>query len=256
MKSRKYYVVWKGRRAGIFTTWAEAEAQVKGFAGARHKAFNTRAEAEAAFGNRAKWVASEPGPEWVASEPGSDATHSVLTHSVPTHSVPTHSIPTHSVPTHSVPTHSIVPRARWQQLRSHDIASPILPSYCADAACSGNPGALEYRAVNTETGATLFNEKFPEGTNNVGEFLALVNTLRILRERQDAAPIYSDSRIAINWVRAKRCKTQLLINTRNAELFERIERAEEWLRAHKYPNKILKWDTKEWGEIPADYGRK
>ncbi|OQY82617.1 MAG: hypothetical protein B6D41_18085, partial [Chloroflexi bacterium UTCFX4] len=221
-------------------------AQVKGFASARHKAFNTRAEAEAAFGNRAKWVASEPGPEWVASEPGSDATHSVLTHS----------IPTHSVPTHSVPTHSIVPRARWQQLRSHDIASPILPSYCADAACSGNPGALEYRAVNTETGAALFNEKFPEGTNNIGEFLALVDTLRILRERQDAAPIYSDSRIAINWVRAKRCKTQLLINTRNAELFERIERAEEWLRAHKYPNKILKWDTKEWGEIPADYGRK
>lgn len=231
MKSRKYYVVWKGRRAGIFTTWAEAEAQIKGFAGARHKAFNTRAEAEAAFGNRAKWVASEPGSDATHSGPGSDATHSVLTH-------------------------SIVPRARWQQLRLRDIEPPILPSYCADAACSGNPGALEYRAVNTETGATLFNKKFPEGTNNIGEFLALAETLMILRERRDVAPIYSDSRIAINWVRAKRCKTRLLINTRNAELFERIERAEKWLRAHKYPNKILKWDTKEWGEIPADYGRK
>ncbi len=250
MKSRKYYVVWKGRRAGIFTTWAEAEAQVKGFAGARHKAFNTRAEAEAASRNQTE--TKRAGTERrVGTEPGS-----VPTHSVPTHSVPTHSVPTHSVPTHSVPTHSVPPRARWQQLRSHDIASPILPSYCADAACSGNPGALEYRAVNTETGAILFNENFPEGTNNIGEFLALVDTLRILRERQDAAPIYSDSRIAINWVKSKRCKTQLTPHTRNAELFERIERAEEWLRAHKYPNKILKWDTKEWGEIPADYGRK
>lgn len=82
MKSRKYYVVWKGRRAGIFTTWAEAEAQVKGFAGARHKAFNTRAEAEAASRNQTE--TKRAGTERrVGTEPGSVPTR---THSVPTHS--------------------------------------------------------------------------------------------------------------------------------------------------------------------------
>ena len=213
-RKQKFYVVWKGRRAGIFSTWAEAEAQVKGFAGAQYKAFNTRAEAEAAFGRGR--VVREPREAYGAK-----------------------------------------PNERWQQLRLLGIEPPLLPSYCADAACAGNPGVLEYRAVKTETGEILFARgPFPEGTNNIGEFLALVETLIILRERNDASPVYSDSRNAINWVRGKKCKTQLLPNTRNAKLFERIERAEEWLHANVYPNKILKWDTKNWGEIPADYGRK
>ncbi|TAH48837.1 MAG: ribonuclease H [Chloroflexota bacterium] len=216
-KKQKYYVVWKGRRAGIFSTWAEAEAQVKGFAGAQFKAFSSRAEADAAFRNGR-----------VATEPGSVATP-----------------------------RSVTPSARWHQLRLIGIPSPIQPSYCADAACAGNPGVMEYRAVKTETGEILFARgPFPEGTNNIGEFLALVETLQILRERNDASPIYSDSRNAINWVKAKTCKTQLSENSRNAELFERIERAEEWLRENSYANKILKWDTENWGEIPADYGRK
>lgn len=226
-KKQKYYVVWKGRRTGIFQTWDEAKAQVNGFAGARYKAFNTRAEAEAAFRHGSART-ERVGAEWVATEPGSAATPRY-----------------------------VAPRARWQQLRLLGIEPPLLPSYCADAACAANPGVLEYRAVKTETGEILFARgPFPEGTNNIGEFLALVETLIILRERNDASPIYSDSRNAINWVRVKKCKTQLLPNTRNAELFERIERAEEWLHANVYPNKILKWDTKNWGEIPADYGRK
>ncbi len=223
-KSSKFYVVWKGRRTGIFTTWDEAKAQVNGFAGAQYKAFNTRAEAEAAF--RHGW-------ERVGTEPGS--------------------VPTNSVPTRSVAT----PRARWKQLRLLGIEPPVLPSYCADAACAGNPGVLEYRAVKTETGEILFARgPFPEGTNNIGEFLAIVETLRILRAQNDASPIYSDSRNAMNWVKAKKCKTQLTVNARNAKLFDYIADAEEWLHANVYANKILKWRTEEWGENPADYGRK
>ena len=217
-KSSKFYVVWKGRRAGIFTTWAEASAQVNGFAGAQFKSFNTRAEAEAAFGM------GRVATERVATEPG-------------------------SVPTRSP--------ARWKQLRLLGIEPPIIPSYCADAACSGNPGALEYRAVKTETGEILFARgPFLEGTNNIGEFLGIVETLKILRERNDASPIYSDSENALSWVKQKKCKTQLTPNARSAKLFEHIQGAEKWLHANVYPNKILKWRTNEWGEIPADYGRK
>jgi ribonuclease HI len=49
MPKQKYYVVWKGRKTGVFTTWAECEKQVKGFVGAQYKAFGSEAEAEAAY---------------------------------------------------------------------------------------------------------------------------------------------------------------------------------------------------------------
>lgn len=214
MKKQKYYVVWNGRRTGIFTTWDEAKAQVNGFAGAQYKAFDTRAEAERALAQG--HTARESRVEYDAK-----------------------------------------PVARWKQLRMLGIEPPILPSYCADAACSGNPGVMEYRAVNTETGEILFARgPFPEGTNNIGEFLGIVETLKILRERSDASPIYSDSENALSWVKQKKCKTQLMPNARSAELFRRIDDAEAWLRANSYPNKILKWRTDDWGENPADYGRK
>lgn len=213
-RTGKFYVVWKGRHTGIFETWAQAEAQVKGFEGAQHKSFRTRAEAEAAF--RQGHTAREPRTAY-----------------------------------------NTKPNERWKQARLLGVEPPITPSYCADAACSGNPGVLEYRAVNTETGATLFERgPFPEGTNNIGEFLGIVEALMLLHARRDPAPIYSDSRNALAWVQAKQCKTQLSRSKRSDELFERITVAEQWLRANHFPNKIIKWRTEEWGEIPADYGRK
>lgn len=47
MAKQKFYAVAAGRTTGIFTSWSIAEAQVKGFTGARYKSFATRAEAEA-----------------------------------------------------------------------------------------------------------------------------------------------------------------------------------------------------------------
>ncbi|MCX6055609.1 MAG: hypothetical protein NTZ74_11975 [Chloroflexi bacterium] len=42
----------------------------------------------------------------------------------------------------------------------------------------------------------------------------------------------------------------------NGPIFDWITRAEDWLDNNEYSNKLLKWDTIAWGEIPADYGRK
>ncbi|MGR6831525.1 ribonuclease H1 domain-containing protein [Aliivibrio wodanis] len=50
--AQKYYVVWKGRETGIFTTWAQCKAQVDKFAGAKYKSFPSLMEAESAFGNK------------------------------------------------------------------------------------------------------------------------------------------------------------------------------------------------------------
>jgi len=49
MPKQKYYVVWKGRKPGVFTTWQEYSAQVTGFNGAEYKSFENREAAEAAY---------------------------------------------------------------------------------------------------------------------------------------------------------------------------------------------------------------
>lgn len=134
----------------------------------------------------------------------------------------------------------------------------IWNSIAVDAACSGNPGDMEYRGVDTKTGHEFFRQgPFKKGTNNVGEFLALVHALAYLKKTgKGDLTIYSDSKIAMGWVAKKQVKTTLKKSSQNAILFDLIERGIIWLNNNTYSNPILKWDTKNWGEIPADFGRK
>ena len=159
-----------------------------------------------------------------------------------------------------------------EPLTSHlsPLTSPLSPSIAVDAACSGNPGKMEYQGVFVDFGTqpatttTLFKSPvFENGTNNIGEFLAIVHALAWQKQKRTQYPIYSDSVNAQKWVREKQCKTKLQPNDKNAYLFELVERAEKWLRENDQWMKensavvpILKWKTEIWGEIPADYGRK
>ena len=137
------------------------------------------------------------------------------------------------------------------------IGDPNYNSIAVDAASSGNPGRMEYRGVDTKTKKMLFHQgPFEQGTSNVGEFLALVHGLAFLQQKKSERILYSDSRIAIGWVRKKKCGTKLVKNAKNAQLFELIERAENWLKKNRFNTPIVKWETKAWGEIPADFGRK
>lgn len=137
------------------------------------------------------------------------------------------------------------------------VGKPINESLAVDAACSGNPGDMEYRGVYTATGQELFHiGPLKKGTNNVGEFLALVHGLALLKQKGSNLPVYSDSQNAIGWVKKKKCKTLLERTPVNELIFDLIERAEKWLNTHTYTTTILKWETSEWGEIPADFGRK
>ena len=43
---KKFYVVLKGRRCGIFQTWEDCEAQVKGYKGSKYKGFSTIEQAQ------------------------------------------------------------------------------------------------------------------------------------------------------------------------------------------------------------------
>jgi len=208
MPKTRYYVVWKGRKTGIFSSWAECAAQVSGFEGAEYKAFDTRSAAEAAF--KAVY-ADYKGKRIVELDE--------------------------------------------RVLRA--FGRPIAESYCVDASSIGNPGRMEYHCVHTTTRKELFRQgPFENGTNNVGEFLAIVHALSLFKERGWKYPLYSDSATAILWVRIKKCKTKLPRDDKNGPIFDLIARAEDWLQKNTYDIPVLKWETHAWGEIPADYGRK
>lgn len=207
MPKEKYYVVWKGRKTGIFTSWAECEKQVKGFVAAEYKSFGSLKEAEAAF--QSKYEAYKGKPSSLG---------------------------------------------KWKEAS----IQPIIPSMSVDAACSGAPGKLEYRGVDTETGKEIFRfGPFPDGTNNVGEFLAVVHALTWMAKHKKQLPVYSDSENAIAWVFTGKCNTQLKHTAKNAPLFIMIRSAENWLAENELEDDaVLKWDTGLWGENPADFGRK
>lgn len=144
----------------------------------------------------------------------------------------------------------------------HDTVLPLPPevkanAWAVDAGCSGNPGKMEYQGVDLTTGERIFHFGPVFGTNNIGEFLAIVHALALMWQQgiHDKV-IYSDSYNAILWVRKKQCKTNLEHSEKTARLYEIIARAENWLRTHAFNTPIIQWDTRKWGDIPADFGRK
>lgn len=210
MGKKKYYVVWRGRKTGIFDSWKECNKQISSFPNAQYKSFQTIETARQAFlGNYQDYKGVSVFETTLSKE----------------------------------------------ELKL--IGKPNLNTISVDAACSGNPGIMEYQGVETKSKRILFRMgPFKDSTNNIGEFLALVHGLAFLKQKSDNRPIYSDSKIAINWVRNIEIRTLNPKTKNNQDSFELVERAIKWLKNNKYNNKILKWETKAWGEIPADFGRK
>ena len=137
------------------------------------------------------------------------------------------------------------------------IGSPNYNSIAVDAAVSGNPGKMEYQGVDTKTKKRLFHQgPFEQGTNNIGEFLAIVHALAFLKKQNSNRIIYTDSKTAISWIKKKTANTKLERTNKNKPLFDLVDRAVAWLKANNYSTTIVKWETKAWGEIPADFGRK
>lgn len=144
----------------------------------------------------------------------------------------------------------------------NDTVLPLPPevtadAWAVDAGCSGNPGPMEYQCVDLQTGARVFHFGPMKGTNNIGEFLAIVHALALCWNKGlFSKTIYSDSYNAILWVNKRKCKTKLERTPETEPLYQIIARAEAWLATHNYSNPIIKWETSKWGEIPADFGRK
>lgn len=148
-------------------------------------------------------------------------------------------------------------KSELSEVQLKKIGQPNYNSISVDAASSGNPGIMEYRGVDTKTKKQLFIQgPFEEGTNNIGEFLAIVHGLAFLKQHNSDRIIYTDSKTAISWVKKKNCNSKLERNTKNKPVFDLVDRAVKWLKENTYTTTIVKWETKAWGEIPADFGRK
>ncbi len=202
MAKPKFYVVWAGRKPGLYRSWAECAEQVNGFPGAKYKSFENEKQAGEAF------------------------------------------------------------QAGWQDYIGQPVRPTLPPEVIAaslsvDAACDGSPGNLEYRGVHTGTGEEVFHVgPLANGTNNLGEFLAIVHALAWLKQQGQASPIYSDSRIALRWVKEKEVRSKLPRHEQTEKVWSLADKALEWLKNNTYANALIEWQTDKWGEIRADFGRK
>ncbi|MBQ0056749.1 MAG: ribonuclease H family protein [Bacteroidales bacterium] len=240
MKANKYYVVWKGYAPGIYDSWEEAEIQISGYPDATFKAFKTQEAAIEAFreGYDKEGLIQEVSRQVSKMR---EEGHKIEWKPCASNAAPT-AKPARTSPPAQAPTQT---------------PSYMLDTIAVDAACSGNPGPMEYQGVLVRTRQVLFKMGPMEGgTNNIGEFLAIVHALALQEKQGTHLPIYSDSVNAQLWVRQGICKTKLEETAANAPIFDLIRRAESWLRTHTFRVPIYKWETKQWGEIPADFGRK
>lgn len=222
MAKKKYYVVWVGRKPGVYSIWADCQAQTKQFKQAKFKSYESLEQAEKAY--REGWQ-THWGKTGVATKNTSKRHSKEKATSSNANTFPSNEIDYNSI--------------------------------SVDVGTRGNPGPVEYKGVDTRTGEVIFSHgPVNKGTNNLGEFLAIVHALAYLNKIGSNKTVYTDSRNAMKWVREKAVSTTLKRDKSTAEIWKLIDRALHWLHNHEYENKVLKWETKQWGEIKADYGRK
>jgi len=217
MAKQKFYVVWAGREPGVYTSWTECQNQINGFTDAKYKSYETKTLADEAY--KAGWKKN-----WGQGKSSGAGKSSASS--------------------------SKAASAQGSEEIEYN-------SISVDVGTSGNPGPVEYKGVDTRTGEVIFSHgPIKRGTNNLGEFLAIVHGLAYLQKLGSNKVIYSDSVNAIKWVKQKAVSSTLPRDESTKEIWTLVDRAVDWLKTHKYENKVVKWQTKQWGEIKADYGRK
>lgn len=202
MAKKNFYVVLKGRKPGIYNSWPECEAQVKGFSGASYKGVSTYDQAYELF-------------------------------------------------------HGVKPKKNDPILKKQNLDTTFATERCiyVDAACSGNPGPAEFRYLWSDTGEVIYHSSKFNATNNIAEFLGIVDALMFVKENNLDVDIFTDSKSGLSWVFNKKIKTSYEWE-KDPRLSRAIMKCLDFLEKNeKYP-RLRKWNTALQGEIPADFGRK
>lgn len=228
--SKRFYVVFAGRQPGVYDDFNDAMEQVDGFDGASFKSYASPEEAAEAFRR-------------FDQKNDSRSIGSLLINAT------------------EQKRKERTTRGKEDRIETKTdyFAFPEidLNGWAVDASCMGNPGVMEYRGVELMSGKEIFRVgPFKKGTNNIGEFLAIVHALALMQQKGERHTVYSDSVSGMAWVRNRKVKTQLARNKDTEPVFRMMERALSWLNTHQYDVQIRKWDTDRWGEVPADFDRK
>ncbi len=269
-KKKKYYVVWEGNTPGIYDSWEHCQREIKGYANAKFRSFTSLEEARKAYKdpNSVKtvkkkksyyyvvWYGHQPGiyTEWNDVLKQISGFPKAIYKTFGSKALAEKAFNEHP-DKYKDGDYKKTKDLSDEQLEK--IGNPIELSLAVDAACNGK-GDFEYQGVWNFSRETVFRiGPYKKGSNNIGEFLALVHALAYLNQHKDhkmkVLPIYSDSRIAMKWITIGICRTN---KKTTPEVTNLIKRAEQWLKLNSFKNPVLKWETKVWGEIPADFGRK
>ena len=242
-KQKKFYVVWEGRNPGVYDSWEDCLAQIEQYPGARYKSFTSSADAAEAFRRGTSRAdireignllarAGEEGTGLGTRGEGRGTSSGARDEGRGTRG-------------------SEIPE--W---RRHE-GEIDMDAWAVDASCMGNPGVMEYRGVDLRSGDEIFRVgPFQQGTNNIGEYLAIVHAMALMEKRGEVHNIYSDSQTGMSWARKRHPNTKLTVSAETQKLYQLLARATAWLQTHNWPGRLMKWQTELWGEIPADFNRK
>lgn len=181
----KFYVVWHGRKTGIYNTWDECKTQVDGISGARFKSFDCKqvAEAEFAKGKSSRQLKSNSDMEAVVTK--DDKSQNIVKFR----------------------------KAATQKTVDIDLSKAVV-SVFSDGGCLKNPGGDTGSGIAIYRNGVLdelwYGKYLPEGTNNIAELNALYQALVVAKESLTAnlsSQVFTDSKYslqavtqwAINW---------------------------------------------------------
>lgn len=122
---------------------------------------------------------------------------------------------------------------------------------CSDGATSGNPGPSEYQVTDL-LGNVIVHRKLGIRSNNFAELAGIGAMVKYAIQSGETKILWSDSKIAMGWIFTQRIGQTV----RDRALIQKMALVIRDLFNEHPELELKKWKTREWGEIPADFGRK
>lgn len=175
--SKKFYVVWKGSKTGIFSTWPEVQQHTAGRPDAQYMGFASKSTAEQAF--------------------ASTYTKALMQRSLSKNGSSSASL---------VTAKKVSNKSSSLKATSAHLKSPSdIEIYC-DGACSPNPGKSGTGLAVYQQGqltSLYYGLYLPNGTNNTAELSGLLSAFQIAKhfidkDNQQSICILSDSKYSID----------------------------------------------------------
>jgi len=170
--SKKFYVVWKGAKTGVFSTWSEVQNHTQGRSDAQFMGFPSKEEAEAAFA-------------------------STYTKALMKRSLANKSTTSSTTTTKKVASPKLAP--------STDKITAEIQIYC-DGACSPNPGKSGTGLALYQQGkinSLYYGLYQANGTNNTAELNGLLYAFKLAKKylpNVEQVQVLSDSKYSIDCI--------------------------------------------------------